>query len=112
AAAEPVILAPAEPSWDSLPAAEQRIHLRAQRFARVRVAQWRLREGAAVRSGRDSRDLYGELAEQIDEARESFRREFFAECPSMVDYLHLEMVHTLANDDAELLGKDYPGPLL
>jgi hypothetical protein len=30
----------------------------------------------------------------------------------MVDYLHLEMVHTLANDDAELLGKDYPGPLL
>ena len=81
AAAEPVILAPAEPSWDSLPAAEQRIHLRAQRFARVRVAQWRLREGAAVRSGRDSRDLYGELAEQIDEARESFRRRVLRRVP-------------------------------
>jgi len=112
AAAELVTIAPVERSWDSLPAGEQRVHLRAQRFARVRVARWRLRDGAAVRSGRASRDLYGELGAQIDEARESFRHEFFAPCPGMVDYLHLEMVHTLANDDAELLGKDYPGPLL
>jgi len=103
---------PAEPAWENLSAVEQRLHLRAQRSARVRVAQWRLREGAAVRSGRERGDLYGELASQIDEARESFRNEFLAPCPSMIDYLHLEMVHTLANDDAELLGKDYPGPLL
>jgi hypothetical protein len=112
AAAELVTIASAERSWDSLPAEEQRVHLRAQRFARVRVAQWRLREGAAVRSGRVRGDLYGELEMQIEAARTSFRDEFFAQCPSMVDYLHLEMVHTLANDDAELLGKDYPGPLL
>jgi hypothetical protein len=30
----------------------------------------------------------------------------------MVDYLHLELVRTLANDDAEALGKDYPGPMV
>ena len=30
---------------------------------------------------------------------------------SMVDYFHLELVHTLANDDPALLGQDYPGPL-
>lgn len=112
AAAELVTIAPAERSWESLPAEEQRLHLRAQRFARVRVAQWRLREGAAVRSGRVRGDLYSELELQIEEARKSFRDEFFAPCSGMVDYLHLEMVHTLANDDAELLGKDYPGPLL
>jgi hypothetical protein len=112
AEAERAASAQAEPRWDSLSADEQRLHLRAQRSARVRVAQWRLREGVAVRSGRERGDLYGELAGQIDEARESFHSEFFAHCPSMVDYLHLEMVHTLAHDDAELLGKDYPGPLL
>jgi hypothetical protein len=112
AAAALVTIAPAEGSWESLPAAEQRLHLRAQRFARVRVAQWRLRDGAAVRSGRLRSDIYAELAAQIDEARESFRVDFFSQCPSMVDYLHVEMVRTLANDDAELLGKDYPGPLL
>jgi hypothetical protein len=112
AAAALVTIAPAEGSWESLPAAEQRLHLRAQRFARVRVAQWRLRDGAAVRSGRLRSDIYAGLAAQIDEARESFRVDFFSQCPSMVDYLHVEMVRTLANDDAELLGKDYPGPLL
>jgi len=99
-------------SWESLSAAEKRIHWRAQRWARVRVADWRLREGAAVRAGRARRDLYSVLRAQIDEAREVFRHEFFAQCPTMLDYLHLEMVHTLADDDAELLGKDYPGPLL
>lgn len=107
-----VNIAQAESGWDSLSGAEKQIHLRAQRFARVRVARWRLRDGVAVRSGRARGDIYGELAAQIDEARASFRDEFFARCPSMVDYLHLEMVHTLAKDDAELLGKNYPGPLL
>ena len=40
-----------------------------------------------------------------------FIKRFTPPCPSMVDYFHLELVRTLANDDAELLGKDYPGPL-
>jgi len=101
-----------ESNWENLPAVEQRLHLRAQRVARVRVAEWRLREGARVRSGRARGDLYAELAPKIEEARKSFHSQFFGACPSMVDYLHLEMVHTLANDDAELLGKDYPGPML
>jgi len=105
-------IAGAEDSWENLPAREQRLHLRAQRFARVRVAEWRLRDGAAVRSGRAHGDLYGELAPQIDAAREEFRSEFLAPCPSMIDYLHREMLRTLAKDNAQLLGNDYPGPLL
>ena len=31
---------------------------------------------------------------------------------SMVDYFHLDIVRTLANDDADLLGTDYPGPMI
>jgi hypothetical protein len=30
----------------------------------------------------------------------------------MVDYLHLELVQTLANDDPDLLGNNYPGPMV
>ena len=30
----------------------------------------------------------------------------------MVDYLHLELLRTLANDDADLLGSEYPGPMV
>jgi hypothetical protein len=107
-----VTIAPAARSWDTLPATEQQLHLRAQRHARVQVSEMRLFHADAVQAGRAHRDLYGALRPEIDAARESFRQKFFANCASMVDYLHLEMLRTLANDDAELLGKDYPGPLV
>jgi hypothetical protein len=123
AAAEPapdlVTIAPApasepapKPTWESLPALEQQIHLRAQRFARVQTAEMRLFEADAVQSGRSRHDIYGAVRERIDAARKSFHEQFFSTCPSMVDYLHLELVRTLANDDTDLLGKDYPGPLV
>jgi hypothetical protein len=100
------------PTWDSLPADEQQLHLRGQRFARVQVSEMRLHQGQAVQAGRTRRDLYGALRDAIDAARARFREEYFTKCPSMVDYLHLELVRTLANDDVGALGKDYPGPLV
>jgi glutathione S-transferase len=99
-------------AWERLSAAEQEIHLRAQRYARVHVAEMRLYEPEAVQSGRTKRDLYGALRKRIDAGREEFRSRFFVGCPSMVDYFHLELVRTLANDDAELLGKEYPGAMV
>lgn len=104
---------PAAPTtWEKLAPEEQQVHLRAQRYARVQVAEMRLFETDAVQSGRVRRDLYGALRTRIDAARDSFRQSFFTTCPSMVDYLHLEMVRTLANDDPEVLGKEYPGPMV
>jgi hypothetical protein len=109
--------APAEPrasaaDWESLPSEEQQLHLRAQRFARVHVAEMRLYEADAVKAGRARRELYDVLRNPIDAARAAFREQFFARCPSMVDYLHLELMRTLANDEPDLFGKDYPGPLV
>jgi hypothetical protein len=98
-------------SWEGLSPEEQEVHLRAQRFARVRVAEMRLAEGAAVQSGLVHRDLYGALRGRIDAARETMRHSFFAPCASMVDYIHVELVRALAHDDPTLLGEDYPGPL-
>ena len=111
APAQPVASQPA-PTWESLGPEEQRIHLRAQRWARVRVAEIRLRQGDSVQAARRDRNLYAALRELIDSAREEFYATFYSPCPSMVDYLHLELLHTLAHDDADLLGKDYPGPLV
>ena len=96
-------------SWEQFSPEDRRLHLRAQRFARVEASAMRLRCAAEVQAGRARRDLYGALRQQIDAAREAFRKSFFEPCPSMVDYLHLELVRTLAHDDPELLGKDYPG---
>jgi hypothetical protein len=87
------------------------LQLKAQRFARNQVAEIRLYKSESVRNGRADRDLYTSLKAEIDSAREGFRREFLS-IPGMVDYLHQELVRTLANDDVQLLGPDYPGPLL
>jgi hypothetical protein len=113
-APEPVPEPTAEPasSWESLSAEEQGIHLRAQRFARVNVARLRLTEAEAVQAGRTHRNLYTALQQPIDAARDAFRNSFFTPCTSMVDYYHLELVRTLANDDPELLGDEYPGPMV
>ncbi|HWB82891.1 MAG TPA: hypothetical protein VG675_02040 [Bryobacteraceae bacterium] len=109
---ESVTEAPSASEWDALPEEEQQIHLRAQRFARVTVARIRLEEAEAVRAGRAGHRLYSALQEPIDTARETFRRSFFIGCPSMVDYLHLELVRTLAHDEPEFLGESYPGPMV
>ena len=98
-------------AWFELSRPEQELHLRAQRFARVQVAEMRLYKSDAVKEGRSRRDLYGTLQAEIDGARELFQRDYLTATPTMVDYLHLELVRTLANDEAELLGRSYPGPL-
>jgi hypothetical protein len=111
AMSEPPAPSQPESAWDRLPLEEQRIHLRAQRSARAQVAGMRLFQADAVLAGRARRNLYDVLRKSIDAAREAFRPSFFAPCSSMVDYLHLELVHTLAHDDPDLLGDNYPGPM-
>jgi hypothetical protein len=94
-----------------LPKDEQEMHARAQRFARVRVAEMRLYRAQAVKQGRDAGDLYAALQKEIESGREQFRQDFLS-TPTMIDYFHVELVRTLANDDASMLGPDYPGPLV
>jgi hypothetical protein len=94
----------AEPSGDAS-------HLRAQRFARVRAAEILLYKPQAVWDGRARRKLYKELKEEIDSARAAYAREFLSAAPSMPDYLHLELLRTLANEEVAALGEEYPGPL-
>jgi hypothetical protein len=90
----------------------EHLHLKAQRFARSRVAEIRLYKSENVKNGRPKRDLYTSFKEEIDAARETFQRDFVSASSTMVDYLHLELVRTLANDDVQLLGPEYPGPLV
>ena len=83
----------------------------AQRFAKVKIAEIQLYHAAAVKSGRTARNLYGSLRPHIDAARKAFEERFLHNGSRSADYLHLELLRVLANDDATLLGPDYPGPL-
>jgi hypothetical protein len=97
--------------WNELRSEDQEVHLRAQRFARTQAAQLRLYRPQEVREGRAVSDLYGMLQPHIDQARQAYHDQFVVGCESMVDYLHFELVKTLANNDERLLGGTYPGPL-
>ncbi len=88
---------------------EPDLNLKARRFARVLVAEMLLYQAEQVKNGRTERDLYTALKAQIDAAREAYRSAFLEDSEGLPDYLHQELVHTLAHDDVELLGKDYPG---
>ena len=65
----------------------------------------------ACRAGREQRDLYLLLKSEIEQARETYRKQFMT-IPSMVDYLHLALVQTPAEGDEVKLGAEYPGPLV
>jgi hypothetical protein len=99
-------------SWFSLSREDQELHLKAQRFARVHIAGIRLHKSEKVKEGRTRHALYASLKTEIDSGREVFMRDFLPVSPTMVDYLHLELLRTLANDNGELLGSDYPGPMV
>ena len=59
-----------------MPVSHEDKHLRAQRFARVRVAEIQLYHAAAMKSGRAAGDVYTALKAQMDAAREAYRERF------------------------------------
>ncbi len=102
----------AAPKWSELSSADQTLHLRAQRFAQVAVARMRVERNAAVRDGQQRADLYSALQPEIDAARAEYRSQFLTgQSKTMVDYLYLELVRSLANDEDRLLGAGFPGRL-
>ncbi|MCZ2147599.1 MAG: hypothetical protein LC126_07470 [Bryobacterales bacterium] len=99
---------PPEPA-DAESKAAARLALQARRFARVRVAKMILSSPRRLERGRRDGNLYVIFKEEIDLGRLEFRRQFVECCPSVADYFHQELVHTLAKDDAKALGSEYPG---
>ncbi|MCX6609541.1 MAG: hypothetical protein NTW74_01685 [Acidobacteria bacterium] len=99
-------------NWDDLSQEQRELHMRAQRFARVQVAEMRLYKDDAVKSGRRDSNIYLRLKGEIDEARERYMSQFLDGQQHMRDYLHGELVETLAIDNPQLMGPDYPGPLV
>jgi hypothetical protein len=98
-------------AWEDLSQDEQSQHLLAQRVARVRVAQMRLADPAGLERAVFSGNIYSAFRAAIDQAREDFLHQHLAKTTTMVDYLHLEILRSLAHDDERLLGADYPGPM-
>jgi hypothetical protein len=97
-------------AWAHLSDEQRMSHSRAQRMARVKVAEMELSKPEACRAGRREGNFYLFLKREMDAARDSYRKQFMA-APGMVDYLHLEIVGNALGGDEQKLGADYPGQL-
>jgi hypothetical protein len=96
---------------ESIPEPDRLQHVRAQRLARVKVAEMQLYRPEACEAGRGQKNIYLFLKREIDSARDIFRAQFLT-TKSMADYLHLELLARLAQNDNALLGADYPGQMV
>ena len=76
----------------------------ARRYARLLVSEIKLYNEAAVRTGREKRDLLNRLAPEIDRARQLYEERVSPAVGARAAYFQQELVHTLADGDSALLG--------
>jgi hypothetical protein len=76
----------------------------ARRYARLLVSEIKLYNEGAVRVGRQQRDLRRRLHEEIERAQRLYQERIPAALASRDAYFHQELVQTLADGDASLLG--------
>jgi hypothetical protein len=76
----------------------------ARRYARLLVSEIKLYNEAAVRAGREKRDLLNRLRPEIDRARRLYEERVSPAVGARSTYFQQELVHTLADGDSALLG--------
>jgi hypothetical protein len=77
----------------------------ARRYARLLVSEIKLYNEAAVRTGREKRDLLSRLRPEIERARRLYEERVSPSIAARGAYFQQELVHTLADGDQALLGE-------
>jgi hypothetical protein len=101
------VASPPSPSeWTS---EEREVHMRAQRFARLLVDEIKLYNQSQVAEGCAHHDLYDRLKDDIEKSRASYNKRYGSSPVASADYFSKELVRILADNDASLLGANFPG---
>lgn len=83
---------------------DQKLHEDAKRFARLLVSEIKLYNEAQVSAGRENRDIYERLKEDIERSRRMYMERVPQHIHTTTNYFFEELVRTLANGDPTLLG--------
>jgi hypothetical protein len=83
---------------------DQKLHDEAKRFARLLVSEIKLYNEAQVSAGREHKDLYDRLKDDIERSRRMYMDRIPTHIHSSTNYFYEELVRTLANGDPTLLG--------
>ena len=94
---------PAEPETP-----EEEFQRKAKRFAKLLVDEIKLYNPAKVAEGRQSRDIYGALREDIEKSRATYDKRY-GESPDTAAYFSQELIRILADNDVTLMGDSFPG---
>jgi hypothetical protein len=88
-------------------AVDQDTHRKAQRFARLLMDEIKLYNKDTLVEGRKNRDLYDRLKEDIEKSRSTYQKRYGSTVAADSDYFDQELIRSLAEDDASLLGVNY-----
>ena len=86
---------------------EDEIHKKARRFAKLLVDEIKLYNQAKVTEGKQHRDLYDRLHEDIEKSRASYDKRYGNTAAKDGDYFNQELIRILADNDPHLLGGNF-----
>ncbi len=99
--------APATDAFAHLSPEDADVHRKAQRFARLLMDEIKLYNQAKVAEGRKHKDLYDRLKEDIEKSRGTYQKRYGNTAAAAADYFSSELIRSLAEDDASLLGANF-----
>ncbi|HEY6351703.1 MAG TPA: hypothetical protein VI636_20060 [Candidatus Angelobacter sp.] len=111
AAPTPVPPAPVAADADATASAspeESDSHKKARRFAKLLVDEIKLYNQNKVAEGKQNRDLYDRLKEDIEKSRAAYDKKFTGTPASSVHYFTQELIRVLADNDVTLMGGNFP----
>ena len=83
------------------------MHKKAKRFARLLVDEIKLYNPAKVAEGKQKKDLYQRLKEDIDKSRATYEKRYGATSAGKAGYFNAEVVRILGENDASVLGAGF-----
>ncbi len=114
--AQPAARLESAPVFSSLPPTlnrpgvtdEEDIHSKARRFAKLLVDEVKLYNQSKVADGKQNRDLYLRLKDDLDKSRAMYDKRYANTPAASGDYFTSEVIQNLADNNPALLGGNFP----
>jgi len=95
------------PAAPGIAAGDEEVHKKAKRFAKLLVDEIKLYNQGKVNEGRQNRDLYDRLKEDIEKSKATYDKRYGSTPAASANYFNDEIVRVLADNDAALMGGNF-----
>jgi hypothetical protein len=102
---------PAVPAASAIPGdgnADEELHRKARRFAKLLVDEIKLYNQSKLTDGKRNSDLYTRLKDDIEKSRTTYDNRYAQTAVASAGYFTQELIRNLADNNPVLLGSDFP----